>query len=274
MEAEMCRICLNDTVTLVEIFARREQTHKANPEPSLAEMLNECADCHIKFNDSLPQQICLNCVLSAQNAFRFKRKCEQSYQQLRANREERQKRAAIKTPTKKVPSKKELLDVLDIKQEHEIKVEPASSETPLYKCAYCSKTFDHLSILSLHKKWHAENHHGKRVVGPKLSKMESKSKICSICNKKCKTISLLRKHLCSHSDARPFACTQCPTSFQFNSHLKRHMRGHTGERPYQCPFCPQTFARSDYCRGHMDKTHSGLTFTGKLINKSKKNSSH
>ncbi|XP_032591822.1 uncharacterized protein LOC6558251 isoform X4 [Drosophila grimshawi] len=172
MEAEMCRICLNDTVTLVEIFARREQTHKANPEPSLAEMLNECADCHIKFNDSLPQQICLNCVLSAQNAFRFKRKCEQSYQQLRANREERQKRAAIKTPTKKVPSKKELLDVLDIKQEHEIKVEPASSETPLYKCAYCSKTFDHLSILSLHKKWHAENHHGKRVVGPKLSKME------------------------------------------------------------------------------------------------------
>lgn len=137
MDTAICRICLNASVTLVDIFAKREQLYKGQPEPSLADMLNECADCHIKINDALPQQICLSCVLSAQNAFRFKRTCEENYRQLLARRTHTTR--SVKKEPKETKTKPKL-----IKQEKE--------ETKLYKCQLCTKEFAHLSILRLHKK--------------------------------------------------------------------------------------------------------------------------
>jgi len=69
---------MDSSVTLVDIFAERLQPSKK--DPSLAEMLNEF--CEVKPKDLLPQTICLSCVLAAQNAYRFKRTCEESNRQL------------------------------------------------------------------------------------------------------------------------------------------------------------------------------------------------
>ncbi|XP_030241465.1 uncharacterized zinc finger protein CG2678, partial [Drosophila navojoa] len=137
MDTEICRICLNASKTLVNIFALREQIHNGQSEPSLADMLNACAACHIKINDGLPQQICLSCVLSAQNAYRFKRKCEENYQQLLKS----MKKKPEKTKTEP-----------DSKHVNQMKAEKIQ-----YKCQLCSKQFAHLSLLRVHKKWHLEN---------------------------------------------------------------------------------------------------------------------
>lgn len=75
---QLCRVCMDSSVTLVDIFAERQQP--SNKEPSLADMLNEF--CEVKPKDLLPQHICLSCVLAAQNAYRFKRTCEESNRQL------------------------------------------------------------------------------------------------------------------------------------------------------------------------------------------------
>ncbi|KAL7734828.1 hypothetical protein ACLKA6_011109 [Drosophila palustris] len=74
MEA-VCRICMDNSVALVDIFEERPSTTE---KPSLADMLNECAGCKVKQDDPLPKQICDTCVLDCLNAFRFKRTSQQS----------------------------------------------------------------------------------------------------------------------------------------------------------------------------------------------------
>ncbi|XP_030560853.1 zinc finger protein 358-like [Drosophila novamexicana] len=349
MDSAICRICLNSSVTLVHIFAKRQQIHKGKPEPCLADMLNECADCHIKSNDTLTQHICLSCILSAQNAFRFKRMCEESYRQLVASAKcsllnGSKKGLCIKqeqeitadeapseidsnpsqrrtpTPTKvsqprhelkrprstinqrprrssgsrqrtttssrrsrsrtpvplplptanksKQDESKETQKRAGVQQEPEPiaeEAQPSELSSKPYKCQMCGKQFAHMSILSLHKKWHLETKSSARIIAkPKLDK---KSNRCTICEKKYATNQLLRRHIATHSTERPYACTICPTSFRLVTNLKRHMRNHTGERPFKCPWCAESFARSDYCRSHMEKAHSGRTFPGRLSRK-------
>ncbi|KRG07728.1 uncharacterized protein Dmoj_GI26245 [Drosophila mojavensis] len=254
MDTEICRICLNASNTLVGIFALREESQNGQPEPSLADMLNACADCHIKINDGLPQQICMSCVRSAQNAYRFKLKCEENYRQLLERRNSRS--------SKKEPEK--------TKTEPDFKhVNQGKEETAQYKCQLCSKEFAHMSLLRVHKKWHLENQSRVKVTAspkqvPTSVKRNTKYPVRQ---KKSRNLPLIKNH--SHSSERPFACTNCPIAFQSKTHLVRHMRNHTGERPYQCPHCADSFARSDYCRNHMNKVHRGLKFTGKLARSKK-----
>lgn len=75
---KLCRVCMDDSVTLVKIFNERKKPSKE--QPSLCEILNEFGE--VKKDDFLPQQICLSCVLAAQNAYKFKRKFEETERKL------------------------------------------------------------------------------------------------------------------------------------------------------------------------------------------------
>ncbi|TDG51917.1 hypothetical protein AWZ03_001587 [Drosophila navojoa] len=74
----LCRVCMDDSVTLVDIFTERQQP--STEQPSLCEILNEF--CEVKPDDFLPHQICLSCVLAAQNAYKFKRTFEETERKL------------------------------------------------------------------------------------------------------------------------------------------------------------------------------------------------
>ncbi|KAH8302171.1 hypothetical protein KR044_003672 [Drosophila immigrans] len=152
MEQEICRVCLNSTVTLVDIFAKREQIDQHNPEPCLADMLNEIAVCHVNLDDTFPQHICLSCVLSAQNAWRFKRRCEASYRQLQEHQLQWQQEQLL--AAKKEDIKCEESEIIDIKPETQLAVKEEQVQINLkpYKCQICSKAFADVTILRVHKK--------------------------------------------------------------------------------------------------------------------------
>lgn len=66
----------------------------------------------------------------------------------------------------------------------------------------------------------------------------------------------LRRHMRTHSDERPFLCSQCGSSFKgvYNiflklvyffhqqlANLQSHLRTHSSERPFLCPQCGYAF---------------------------------
>ncbi|XP_043950953.1 uncharacterized zinc finger protein CG2678 isoform X2 [Drosophila biarmipes] len=71
---------MDDTATLVDLFAEIRDPTFDQPEMRLSHILAQCTNRPVERDDLLPQYICLSCVLAAQNAFRFMWKCERSYQ--------------------------------------------------------------------------------------------------------------------------------------------------------------------------------------------------
>ena len=67
---------------------------------------------------------------------------------------------------------------------------------------------------------------------------------------------------------RRFRCVYCGSKFIRSSHLRRHLYSHTGAKPYFCPICRIRFSRSDYVLihtqiHHKNKIHS-CCICGKL----------
>lgn len=63
--------------------------------------------------------------------------------------------------------------------------------------------------------------------------------------------SVLKSHLNTHDDARPYSCSVCNTKFSTQSSMKRHLVTHSNKRPYMCPYCHKTFKTYVNCRKHM-----------------------
>lgn len=60
---------------------------------------------------------------------------------------------------------------------------------------------------------------------------------------------------------RRFRCLYCGSKFIRSSHLRRHLYSHTGAKPYYCQICRMRFSRSDYVLihsriHHKNKIHS------------------
>lgn len=68
----------------------------------------------------------------------------------------------------------------------------------------------------------------------------------------------LTSHLKSHSDERPFACSQCGRKFARQHDRNRHEKLHWGIRPYACHHCHKSFARMDALNRHL-RMENGCT---------------
>ncbi|KAJ8667999.1 hypothetical protein QAD02_009662 [Eretmocerus hayati] len=79
---------------------------------------------------------------------------------------------------------------------------------------------------------------------------------CNFCSKSFHRRSCLNKHLKSHSDERPMACSICSDRFKNNRNLNDHMlRKHGGERSHSCDCCGKCFAVKQDLKTHM-RVHS------------------
>lgn len=63
--------------------------------------------------------------------------------------------------------------------------------------------------------------------------------------------SVLKSHLNTHEDSRPYGCSLCNAKFSTQSSMKRHMVTHSNKRPFMCPYCHKTFKTYVNCRKHM-----------------------
>ncbi|KAL2733283.1 zinc finger protein 493-like isoform X1 [Vespula maculifrons] len=69
--------------------------------------------------------------------------------------------------------------------------------------------------------------------------------VCKICNKSFKQLAS------AHMNERPYACTICGKRFKQISHLNGHVVVHSNSMPYQCDFCDRRCNRLDNLKKHM-----------------------
>ena len=67
---------------------------------------------------------------------------------------------------------------------------------------------------------------------------------CSYCNYSTSERVLLKRHIASHSEHRPFTCSVCERGFKTAQSLQNHENSHFGIKPYGCNYCEAKFATS------------------------------
>lgn len=275
---QTCRVCMSNSVTLVDIFTKPHPTKK---EPSLVHMLNACIECEVKPDDPFPKKICLTCVIEAKNAFKFKTKCERSHNLFCEMLSEEKAISEILEPETPILEseidlgcvKIEKTDPSDQHYDHndtqadEQTIKSESSTLPigseviakgftirsispviplvqspnycLFKCPHCSKIFKERPLLQAHLRIHK---------GEDLRIFQ-----CQLCTDSFKKYENLQLHLRIHSVQRSFICRRCSKAFHHPSSLERHLRTH---EPLKCPDCAKSFTR------RQDLTYHMLVHTG------------
>merc|ERR1712020_707867 len=65
----------------------------------------------------------------------------------------------------------------------------------------------------------------------------------------------LNTHISTHSDVRPYECSDCGKAYKDAASFKRHRLVHTGERPHPCDLCAEQFIDSKSLRRHREIAH-------------------
>lgn len=256
---QVCRVCRDDKVTLVDIFEERKQSQ--NEEPSLAEMLSDCTGCEVIRNDPLPQKMCIACVLEAQNFFRFKRKYEQSHRhfwQLLGSTD------ILKSEDWQLDQCANTVSEEQIKQEASPEHKDQSDvwttgQVDMWDFYHYDQPFIECEV-----KFESSNSSpcfppsdeklDKLVLG--VVKGEAKSHPCSTCGKEFASKQKMNLHKRFHTRKREHKCPHCPKEFLNPGNLADHIRAHTGERPYKCPHCIKAFTQRGRLNEHI-RTHTG-----------------
>lgn len=285
---DICRVCLSNSVTLMDMFAKR--TSPFDSEPSLVQKIMECAQCDIQENDNLPQKICISCILNAESAFKFKRTCEQSQLILLSKVKEAEtsileKRIKLETPdeaemirekepeikpeiTMEPERKPEMTLDPEIKPEHTLE-QNASAEPevtrvlekeihPVEVCSLENELSKKATSIPKNSQSKPKKNNLKKLGQTNQNQRKFKNKShtqlekhqCGQCLQMYSSASALRLHRLVHTGEKPHKCPHCEGRFARMGDLRVHIRIHTGAQPYECIYCAKKFSRSDVFRKH------------------------
>jgi len=137
---------------------------------------------------------------------------------------------------------------------HHMSTRTRRQQRPLM-CNVCKQKFSQRRSLELHVK----NTHS-----------AEQRFLCSVCKRRFMRSGSLKRHMSSHSRAKPYSCYECGKTFSSSYGLAVHVRSHTGDKPFSCSICHHRFTQSGSLRTHMlrhsgEKPHSCDVCGGKFV---------
>ncbi|XP_048002642.1 gastrula zinc finger protein XlCGF57.1-like [Leguminivora glycinivorella] len=145
--------------------------------------------------------------------------------------------------------------------------EPAhtpSAIATVYQCHHCGQLFWDKLFLKKHVNTHSPLHHSKTEnCGSKRHQThtdiqtrlkthtDDKPFWCTQCDYKCRRKDQLRSHLIIHTDEKPFSCSYCDYKCRRKAHLKSHLMTHTDEKPFSCGYCDYKGRRKEHLKTHL-----------------------
>ncbi|XP_070143352.1 zinc finger protein Paris isoform X2 [Drosophila kikkawai] len=222
----VCRTCMGDSVTLVNIFSDVRDPALEQPVRNLSYILSECTNRSVRRDDCQPQFICLSCVQTAQTAFRFKRQCDRSYHRFC-----------------ELQNKDSLEGDQDEDNQQAISPESGHKEAP--------KADDSRSDLSPG----ATNNTPmlRSPVGTGRTKNRNNRFACVHCNNTYKRRWGLRRHLLTHTTKPTHNCPYCPKFFWRKDCYTDHLRTHGKRRPVSCNKCAMVCPDATYLEMHQQE---------------------
>lgn len=108
---------------------------------------------------------------------------------------------------------------------------------PPFICYHCNKQSERIIDLRRHVLSHV------------------KQRKCKLCGKRFRDLTVLKRHLWSHTGAKSFACNLCPKRFQQKHCLDQHLFKHQGNDKIKCSYCQKLFSTKYNAKVHMQTMH-------------------
>ncbi|XP_049875843.1 uncharacterized protein LOC126373663 [Pectinophora gossypiella] len=282
LEANQCRSCSNDE-GCVNIFDQKDDDGL-----DLAHKLRIVGDVQVEPSDSLPSQICLNCVRELENAFKFRRKCQEVDKEFRNPTDSHKIKVEghlddndhdAKDDPDRLDDDSHFDDIQKFSETKEkkpkIKKEPPKIMKKKKKvrkdkyeymkiCEICGKyTKNLMSHLDMHSSGKAYScdvcdkkfKFKSGLIIHKASHDPTPRKTCEVCGKTFHILAQYRRHFVYHANERKYECETCGKRFNTLDILKVHNRTHTDERPFPCPECGKTFRTAGCVSRHKRIVH-------------------
>ncbi|XP_037294018.1 protein suppressor of hairy wing isoform X2 [Manduca sexta] len=148
-----------------------------------------------------------------------------------------------------------------------LRIQHIHKESHSFSCKYCRFVTKNFSKLTAHwHKNHAEtpnlyecNHCGKstgsRAAMAKHLEIHGEKKFsCVVCGYSTFTVEVMRRHVLTHVDEKPYKCNLCNRSYIQRLQLQRHLEKHVGN---VCGVCGEEFTTKTRLIAHQ-RAHKGL----------------
>jgi uncharacterized C2H2 Zn-finger protein len=247
---EVCRLCLTDNSFFTDL------TEIRGDFPVSVIVMVVCP-VKVDLKDSLPKQICEECLEIVMSAYKLRDQSITSDLKLRE--------IAGKQTSEQV--KKSPFDPL-------IKQERPETDEHLVICHSMNRDHEdsqsdaHFGDFDRDFKFSSSTCELIKEQSPSTSSAKKRRKsahksdgsICYICSKTFKSERELNKHLAVHQD-KTYQCPICPSKFYYPERLKGHMKIHDPKHKFrfQCDNCGEFFAWKKAMMNHVLKAHMGVT---------------
>ncbi|XP_030025991.2 uncharacterized protein LOC115444372 [Manduca sexta] len=264
-DANQCRACYSED-GCVDIFSEKDED-----DIDVAYKLRVVGGIQVDKSDHLPSQICLNCLQELDNAFKFRRRCQDSDKQFRNNAHN------IKIEIDRVDENEQGnnyinrnrrddndanstkgfdnddMDIFDSEPitntKHEKAVVKAEKRMKRKKRRMRKLNYDYSKICEICGK------HTRNLVSHLDAHTTGKTYSCDVCEKRFKFKSGLIIHKAVHDPTPKKTCEVCGKTFHVLAQYRRHFVYHANERKFECETCGKRFNTSDILKVH-NRTHT------------------